>query len=329
MKTFKIAGKEIQNRYVLAPLAGYSDYSMRKICSDYGAGLTYTEMESCESLYYNSKATKQDLADTHLDRKNEKGRLALQIFGGKKDIILKSIPLFEELGEYDFLDFNCGCPVPKVIRQNAGSSWLNRPDELIDLMKEIVHISQKPVIIKIRIGFSSLMDIVPLCKKLEEVGVQAIAVHGRTRNEMFSSAVHYDVIRDIKHHIQIPVIANGLIDSENFEKVFSLTDADALMIGQKAIGYPKIFENMVRKEDQKEPLPDSLERQILDLKKQIELMYEIKDEHQASGILRSVSVHYMKGFDNAKKYRMALVHCESKEEYLKVLSDMQNEQTCA
>ena len=121
MKTFSIAGIEIRNRYVLAPLAGYTDYSMRKICADQGAGLVYTEMESCESLYYNSKATKQDLKDTHLDRKDKDTRLALQIFGGKKDIILKSIPMFEELAQYDFLDFNCGCPVPKVIRQNAGS----------------------------------------------------------------------------------------------------------------------------------------------------------------------------------------------------------------
>lgn len=327
MKTFKIAGIEIKNRYVLAPLAGYTDYSMRKLCSDYGAGLVYTEMESCESLYYKSKATQQDLRDTHLDKKTEGDtKLALQIFGGKKEIILKSIPLFEEMGEYDFLDFNCGCPVPKVIRQNAGSSWLNRPEELVDLMKSIVSISKKPVIIKIRIGFSSIIDIVPLCKKLEEAGVQAIAVHGRTRSEMFSSPVHYDVIRDIKNSLSIPVIANGLIDSDNFLKVFETTNADALMIGQKAIGYPKIFENMVRKEMNMKEEKDSLVRQIEDLRKQIELIYQIKDERQASGIMRSVSVHYMKGFDNVKKYRQALVHCENKQDYLKVLQNMQNEQ---
>lgn len=327
MKTFKIAGIEIKNRYVLAPLAGYTDYSMRKLCSDYGAGLVYTEMESCESLYYKSKATQQDLRDTHLDKKTEGDtKLALQIFGGKKEIILKSIPLFEEMGEYDFLDFNCGCPVPKVIRQNAGSSWLNRPEELVDLMKSIVSISKKPVIIKIRIGFSSIIDIVPLCKKLEEAGVQAIAVHGRTRSEMFSSPVHYDVIRDIKNRLSIPVIANGLIDSDNFLKVFETTNADALMIGQKAIGYPKIFENMVRKEMNMKEEKDSLVRQIEDLRKQIELIYQIKDERQASGIMRSVSVHYMKGFDNVKKYRQALVHCENKQDYLKVLQNMQNEQ---
>ena len=326
MKSFRIAGIEIPTRYVLAPLAGYSDYSLRHLSALYGAGLVYTEMESCESLYYHSKETEADLKITHLDKKNNgSSKLALQIFGGKKDIILKSIPLFEQQGEFDFLDFNCGCPVPKVIRQNAGSSWLNRPDELVDLMKNIVRASSHPVIIKIRIGFSSLMDIVPLCKRLEEVGVQAIAVHGRTRNEMFSSPVHYDVIASIKRNLSIPVIANGLIDSDNFLTILDETKADAVMVGQKAIGYPKIFENMCLREQGLPPKEDSLQRQISDLRKQIDLLYQIKDEHQASSILRSVSVHYMKGFAHARDYRTALVHCESREEYLKVLGTMQNE----
>ena len=327
MKSFSIAGITIKNRYVLAPLAGYTDYSMRKICVENHAGLVYTEMESCESIYYKSKVTKQDLLDTHLDSKTKgEAKLALQIFGGKQDIILKSIPLFEEFAQYDFLDFNCGCPVPKVIRQNAGSAWLKRGDELIELMKEIVKISSKPVIIKIRIGFSSLMDIVPLCKKLEEVGVKAIAVHGRTRAEMFSSPVHYDVIADIKKNLTIPVIANGGINSNNFQDVFNQTNADAIMIGQKAIGYPKVFENMYRIEQGLAINPDSMNRQIDDLKKQIDTIYSIKDERQASSIMRSVSVHYLKGFENAKKYRLSLVHCESKEDYLKVIQNMQNEQ---
>lgn len=327
MQTFKIAGIEIPSRYALAPLAGYTDYSLRKLSADYGAGLVYTEMESCESLYYNSKATKQDLKDTHLDKKTEgQTKLALQIFGGKKDIILKSIPLFEELGDYDFLDFNCGCPVPKVIRQNAGSAWLNRTDELIDLMKEIVKISSKPVIIKIRIGFSSIIDVVTLCKQLEAVGVKAIAVHGRTRNEFFTGPIHYDVIADIKKNVSIPVIANGGIDSNNFLSVFKQTDADGIMIGQKALGYPKIFQDITRKEEGLEIICNTLEKQIEDLKKHIDLIYSIKDEHQASGIMRSVSVQYMKGFDNVKKYRQALVHCSSKQEYISTLQSMQNEQ---
>lgn len=324
---FQIAGIDIPSNLVLAPLAGYSDYSMRKICADNGAGLVYTEMESCESLYYNSLQTKKDLQDTHLDKQSEgTSKLALQIFGGKKDIILKTIPMFEQLADYDFLDFNCGCPVNKVIKQNAGSAWLNRTDELIDLMKDMVKISSKPVIIKIRIGFSSIIDVASLCQSLENAGVKAIAVHGRTRNEFFSGEIHYDVINKIKQSVNIPIIANGGIDSENFQDVLNKTNADALMIGQKAIGYPKIFENILLKEKRLEVEKDTLTRQINDLKKQMNLIYSIKDEYQASQLLRSVAVHYIKGFDNVKKYRIALVHCQSKQDYYDVISNMQNEQ---
>ena len=127
MSRLVIAGVEIENPFCLAPLAGYTDYAMRKISSDYGAGLLYTEMESCEALFYRSKATIQDLLDTKLDKKNcQNSKLALQIFGGKEDVILHTIPMIEELASYDLLDFNCGCPVPKVIRQQAGSYWLKR-----------------------------------------------------------------------------------------------------------------------------------------------------------------------------------------------------------
>ena len=326
MKEFKIAGINLSNPFVAAPLAGYTDYAMRKMCADYGASLTYTEMESCESLYYSSKQTFEDLDATKLDRKNTSAKLALQIFGGKKDIILKSIPLFEQRGEYDFLDFNVGCPVPKVIKQQAGSAWLNRQEELIDLLSEMVKISNKPVIVKIRIGFDHPIDIVSLCKRMENVGVKAIAVHGRLRSEFFQGPVHYDVIKDIKDHISIPVIANGNVDADNFEEILSYTGADAVMIGQKAIGYPKIFSDMIRKSENKDILPTTLLSQIQDLRKHLDLIFSCKDEHSASSIMRSFSVNYIKGFDHIKKYRAQLVHCENKQDYLNILQSMQDEQ---
>ena len=327
MKDFKIAGITLNNPFVSAPLAGYTDYAMRKMCADYGSALTYTEMESCESLYYSSKQTYLDLDATKLDKQNTKAKLALQIFGGKSDIVLKSIPLFEKNGAYDFLDFNVGCPVPKVVKQNAGSAWLNRPEELISLLKEMVKISSKPVIVKIRIGFDHFMDIVSLCKQMEEVGVQAIAVHGRLRSEYFMGSVHYDVIKDIKNSLSIPVIANGNICETNFQDVLNATGADAVMIGQRAIGYPKVFEDMNRLWNGEKPLPTTISSQIQDFKKHLDLIFDTKDEHSASSIMRSFAVNYIKGFDNVKKYRAQLVHCETKQEYLDILNNMQSEQT--
>ena len=326
MKEFQIAGITLKNRYVQAPLAGFSDYAMRKMASDKGSSLVYSEMESSEALDYNSAATIKDVQDTLLDKKTEKDtKLALQIFGGKSEKVIESIPLFEKLGQYDFLDFNCGCPVPKVMRQHAGSYWLNRQDELIALLKKMVKISSKPVIIKIRIGFSSLMDIVPFTKRIQDTGVQAIAVHGRTKSEGFSGPVHYDVIKDIKDHLSIPVIANGDINETNFEEVLKETNADAIMIGQRAIGYPKVFEDMINAEERKPIIKTTLSGQIEDLNKHIKLIYSIKDEKRASDIMRSFSVRYLKGFDNVKSFRMALVHAKSEQEYISILRNVQNE----
>ncbi len=326
MKPFSIAGIEIKNRYVLAPLAGFTDYAMRKLSYDYGASLLYTEMESCEALCFNSKLTIEDIKNTKLDKANcPDGKLALQIFGGKEESILKSIPIVEEYGDYDFLDFNCGCPVPKVIKQHAGSYWLNREDELIPLLKRMISISSKPVIVKIRIGYTQIQDIVPLCKRIEETGVKAIAVHGRTRNEFFSSAVHYDVIRDIKKNVSIPVIANGEITEDNFLDVLNETNADAVMIGQHAIGYPKIFSDMIAKEENRQVVEKTLSGQLNDLRKHLDLIFSIKDERSASSIMRSFAVNYVKGFSDSKKYRNLLVHCSSKEEYFSVIQSIEDE----
>lgn len=326
MKTFKIAGIEIPSRYVLAPLAGFSDYSLRKLASDYGAGLVYTEMESCEAMVYHSHATIEDTEATLLDKKTEGNtKLAFQIFGGKEESVLRSIPLFESLGQYDFLDFNVGCPVPKVMRQRAGSYWLNRQDELISLLKKMVTVSSKPVIVKIRIGFDEIMDVVHLAKEIEGAGVKAIAVHGRTRREGFQGPVHYDVIREIKDHVSIPVIANGSIDENNFQDVLEKTACDALMIGQRAIGYPKVFQDMCYIEEGKKPRENTLISQLSDLKKHLSLIFSVKEERQASDIMRGISVRYIKGFDNSSRYRQSLVHAHSLKEYLDIIDSIEAE----
>lgn len=320
VRGFEIAGIPIRNRYVLAPIAGYSDYAMRKVCADDGAGLVYTEMESCEALLHHSKATLDDLHATRKDKVTcPDTKLALQIFGGKKDSILASVPLFEKEADYDFLDFNCGCPVPKVLSQGAGSSWLQRPDDLVDMMAALVKVSNKPVVIKVRLGFDTFLDMPSLAKRLESVGVCAIAVHGRIRNEFFAGPVHYDLIRGMKEAVSIPIIANGGINETNFLEVFEETKADALMLGQRAIGYPKAFADMIAIEDGREPEVQSLGRQIAELEKHLHLIFESKEERRAAEIMRSISTQYIRGFDNVSHIRSLLVHCTSLQQYLDIL----------
>ncbi len=326
MKTFSIAGITRKNRFVSAPLAGYSDYARRKINYDYGASLLYTERESCEAIRHNSRISKRELNRTKKDKEEEKdAKLALQIFGGDAGHILSSIPLVEQRAEYDFLDFNCGCPAPKVIRQKSGSFWLNRQDELIDLLSQMVRISTHPVIVKRRVGFNEVIDRVSLCKRREQAGVKALCIHARTRKERFSPILHYDVLKAVKENVSIPVIANGNIGADNFIGVLNQTNADAVMVATKRIGYPKIFQDRIRTEEGLKPLETTFEGQVADLKKHLDYIYATKDDLTASLTRRSIAVHYLRGFENAKSKRNALVHCKTKQDYLNVISEREGQ----
>lgn len=321
VKKFKIASTELDNRYILAPLAGYTDCAMRKICSSFSSSLNYTEMISAEALFYNSKDTIKEIKDTYIDKEN-RSRLAIQLFGGNSEHIIEALKIVKNIGHYDFIDFNCGCPVNKVIKQKAGSFWLKRQDELFHLLKEMVKISDKPVILKTRIGFSSIIDMNHFVKEVEKCNVSAIAIHGRTREEFFSSKVHYDVIKECKKNASIPIIANGGINEDNFLDVFKQTDADALMIGQRAVGYPKVFQDMVDIESGKRKEETTLLSQLKTLKKHVQLMYMYKDEKVASCQLRSISLKYLKGYKIDNDIKKRLISAKKEEDYLDVISSL-------
>ena len=321
VKKFKIASTELDNRYILAPLAGYTDCAMRKICSSFSSSLNYTEMISAEALFYNSKDTIKEIKDTYIDKEN-RSRLAIQLFGGNSEHIIEALKIVKNIGHYDFIDFNCGCPVNKVIKQKAGSFWLKRQDELFHLLKEMVKISDKPVILKTRIGFSSIIDMNHFVKEVEKCNVSAIAIHGRTREEFFFSKVHYDVIKECKKNASIPIIANGGINEDNFLDVFKQTDADALMIGQRAVGYPKVFQDMVDIESGKRKEETTLLSQLKTLKKHVQLMYMYKDEKVASCQLRSISLKYLKGYKIDNDIKKSLISAKKEEDYLDVISSL-------
>ena len=178
------------------------------------------------------------------------------------------------------------------------------------------------MILKTRIGFSSIIDMNHFVKEVEKCNVSAIAIHGRTREEFFSSKVHYDVIKECKKNASIPIIANGGINEDNFLDVFKQTDADALMIGQRAVGYPKVFQDMVDIESGKRKEETTLLSQLKTLKKHVQLMYMYKDEKVASCQLRSISLKYLKGYKIDNETKKRLISAKKEEDYLDVISSL-------
>jgi tRNA-dihydrouridine synthase B len=313
MKTFSIAGLEIPCIYVQAPLAGYTTFAMRELARQYGAGLTYTEMTSANAINYQNKKT-YDM----LPHKKESGPVALQLFGSKIDVVTEAVKYVNDHAIFDFLDFNLGCPAKKVLRQKAGSYLLKDLPYLYDMMRKIVEVSSHPVLAKIRIGFEDI-ETVKIGKVLKEAGVKAIAVHGRTTKEGFVGPVHYDEIAKLKEAVSVPVIANGNISLSNIDEVMGITKADAFMIGREAIGNPKLFEDLINHEEGRQIREKSLEEQIRNLEKHLELQIEEKGEKLACTQMRGISSIYLKGFEGMKPLRNQLVRCSNRKEYLDLL----------
>lgn len=303
-------------------MAGFTDLPMRSLAFAGGAALAYTEMISANALAYDSPETQRMVTDTQKDR----GPVALQLFGYEITHIETAIDWVEAHGKYAFLDFNLGCPVPKVMKQNAGSHLLLDLDYLYTLLRAIVIRSKHPVVAKTRLGFTDPDDIVKIVKVLEDAGVSAIAIHARTRSEFYAGKPHYDEIAKAKAVATIPIIANGNIDDSNAFEVMEKTKADAVMIARKALGNPLVFTNLVRKEKGLAPLQLTFAEQERFLKEHLAREYDHPlDLHVVSLQMRAIAPAYFASFPNAREIRSLLVKCQSEEDYLGVLAQAEDQ----
>lgn len=316
MKKFKIADIELDNRYIQAPLAGYTSYASRKLAYKYGASLTYTEMISCNAINYKNNKTLE-----MLPYKKEDNKLALQLFGGETNHILEAVKYVDSNCVYDFLDFNFGCPVPKVIKQKAGSSYLTkqREDEMYHLLRKMVKISSRPVICKIRLGYKEF-NYLDIAKLVEQAGVSMLAVHGRLQKEGFSGMVHYDMINQIKQNVNIPIVANGNIDFTNIDEVEKITNADAFMFGRSIMGYPRLFKNLIEKEDNLPITSKNRHDQFDDMLEHLNLLIQEKGEQQACMLFRGIACFYLKGLDQTKEIKPLLLKSKTKQEFIEILT---------
>ncbi|AII14132.1 tRNA-dihydrouridine synthase B [Campylobacter iguaniorum] len=275
----------------LAPLAGFSDLPLRGVVKKFGCDVTVSEMISSNALVYESAKTL-----TMIEKNALETPYIVQLAGSDKDIIKKAVEILNNIDGIDGIDLNCGCPVPKVIKQNAGSALLNDSNLLCDIVETIKNISNKRYTsVKIRLGFSE-KNAYKIVKDIENAGADYLAVHGRTRAGGYSSKVDYEAIARIKQNVKIPVIANGDIDKDNIDEVLKITNCDGAMIGRASIGKPWIFYEIKNKRT----ISDELKKEII-----IEHFRQMIAHYKEHGVavFRKHLHEYSKGINGASAFR--------------------------
>ncbi len=299
-KALKIGNIELDNPFLLAPLAGITDAPTRRICREMGAALVYSEMVSGKGLYYGDKKT-----DQLLFLYEEEKPVAYQVFGSEPEIMAFTARALEERGNA-ILDINMGCPVPKIVKNGEGSALLKRLDLVYDLISIMVSNTSKPVTAKIRIGFDkSCINAVETAKAIEEAGAAAVAVHGRTREQYYSGKADWTQIAAVKNAVSIPVIGNGdVTDGDSALAMMKETGCDFVMIGRGALGNPWIFREVLAAwKGEPRPNPPNIAEKKQMMLRHFHDMMELKGEYAAVREMRKFAAWYLKGIPGSAALR--------------------------
>ena len=319
MKHLKIGNIELENRYILGPMAGVTDLPFRLLCREQGAGLLCMEMVSAKAIYYNNRNT-ESLLEIHPDEKP----VSLQFFGSDPKIMSEMAKRIEER-PFAILDINMGCPVPKVVKNGEGSALMKNPKLVYEIVSAIVKAISKPVTVKIRKGFDDdHVNAVEIAKIIEEAGAAAVAVHGRTREQYYSGKADWDIIRQVKEAVSIPVIGNGDVTSpQKADELVKQTGCDGIMIARGAQGNPWIFSEMIHWEETGElpPRPDKDEVREMMLR-HARLQLEYKGEFSGIREMRKHVALYTKGLKGAARLREKVNAVESLEELENLLTSL-------
>ena len=323
MKTLKIGTVELENPYILAPMAGVTDLPFRLLCKEQGAGLLCMEMVSAKAIQYNNKNTKA-LLEIH----PEELPVSLQLFGSDPDVISEIAKRIEEL-PFSILDINMGCPVPKIVKNGEGSALMKNPKLVYEIVRKTARAIQKPVTVKIRKGFDdTCINAVEFAKIIEDAGGKAIAVHGRTREQYYSGKADCDIIRQVKEAVSIPVIGNGdVVSGESAIAIQKETGCDGVMIGRGAQGNPWIFSELLEYERTgKMPLRPSVEAIKKMMIRHAQLQMQYKGEYLGIREMRKHVSWYTSGLPNSAKLRDEINRVESYEELEQLLEERLKEE---
>ena len=308
---WKIGNVEISNQVVLAPMAGICNSAYRQICKEMGCGLIYAEMVSDKAITYNNQKTIDMLYMTDMERP-----ISQQIFGSDKESFVAAAKYIEKNMHPDIIDINMGCPVPKVaVKAQAGSALLKDPVKIYDIVSSVVASVSVPVTVKIRSGWDSkYINAVEVAKIVEKAGASAICVHPRTRSQGYSGKADWNIIKEVKQSVSIPVIGNGDIKCpEDAKKMIDETNCDAVMIGRGVLGNPWLIRNIVSYLDGGEITLPSINDRIDMCLKHLELLKSLKSEKVACLEIRNHISWYFKGICGAnelknKVYQTSNIH---------------------
>ena len=318
--SFKIGNVEIKNKVVLAPMAGYSNSAYRRIIKEMGCGLIYAEMVSDKGVFYNDKKTNQLLYMTNSERP-----ISQQIFGSDKESFVYAAKYIEKNIKPDIIDINMGCPVPKVaLRSQAGSGLLKHPEKIREIVFSVVNSVKIPVTVKIRSGWDNdSINAVEVAKICEEAGASAIAIHPRTRAQSYSGNANWDIIRQVKEAVNIPVIGNGDIKTiYDAKRMIEETNCDAIMIGRGCLGNPWFIKEVIEYlENDKIIDKPTYEEKINMIIRHLNLLLEYNNEKKAILEMRSNVSYYLKGMPNSIEVKKEIFKVTNKNDFIKILND--------
>jgi nifR3 family TIM-barrel protein len=308
----KIGNVTLKNNVVLAPMAGVCNPAFRLIAKEFGVGLVCAEMVSDKAILHGNKKTLEML---YVDEREKP--LSLQIFGGDKESLVSAVKYVDENTNADIIDINMGCPVPKVTKCDAGARWLLDPNKIYDMVSYAVEAAKKPVTVKMRIGWDDKhIYAVENAMAVERAGGAAVSVHGRTREQLYTGKANWDIIREVKQAVSIPVIGNGdVFTPEDAKRMLEQTGVDGVMIGRGALGNPWMLYRTVHYLSTGELLPEPTPSEKIRIAfVHLDRLIALKGEHLAIREMRRHLAWYLKGLPGAHKVKEQVMALNTRDE---------------